>query len=90
MKKNLFLLSFLSFIFSFSQNEVKRDLGDFYKIQTYDLLKVNLIKSDKNHVIISGQHPNYVVVKNKNGQLKIRMGIEKRLSGSVRRIALNI
>ena len=88
MKKKLFLLSFISFFFSFSQNEVKRDLGDFYKIQTYDLLKVNLIKSDKNHVIISGQHPNYVVVKNKNGQLKIRMGIEKRLSGSETKVDL--
>ena len=55
MKKTLFLLLFITFIFSFSQNEIKRELGDFYKIQTYDLLKVNLIKSDKNHVIISGQ-----------------------------------
>ena len=65
MKKNLFLLLILSSFFSNSQNEIKRELGDFYKIQTYDLLKVNLIKSDKNHVIISGQHPNYVVVKTK-------------------------
>ena len=88
MKKNLFLLSFISFFFSFSQNEIKRDLGDFYKIQTYDLLKVNLIKSDKNHIIISGQHPNYVVVKNKNGELKIRMGVEKRLSGSETKVDL--
>ena len=62
MKKTLFLLLFITFIFSFSQNEIKRELGDFYKIQTYDLLKVNLIKSDKNHVIISGQHPKYVWV----------------------------
>ena len=88
MKKTLFLLFFITFIFSFSQNEIKRELGDFYKIQTYDLLKVNLIKSDKNHVIISGQHPNYVVVKNKNGELKIRMGVEKRLSGSETKVDL--
>ena len=88
MKKTLFLLLILSSFFSNSQNEIKRELGDFYKIQTYDLLKVNLIKSDKNHVIISGQHPNYVVVKNKNGELKIRMGIEKRLSGSETKVDL--
>ena len=88
MKKNLFFLLILSSFFSNSQNEIKRELGDFYKIQTYDLLKVNLIKSDKNHVIISGQHPNYVVVKNKNGELKIRMGIEKRLSGSETKVDL--
>ena len=88
MKKTLFLLSFFTFILSFSQNETNREIGDFHKIQTYDLLKVNLIKSDKNHVIISGQHPNYVVVKNKNGELKIRMGIEKRLSGSETKVDL--
>ena len=88
MKKTLFLLLILSSFFSYSQNEIKRELGDFYKIQTYDLLKVNLIKSDKNYVIISGQHPNYVVVKNKNGELKIRMGIEKRLSGSETKVDL--
>jgi hypothetical protein len=88
MKKNLFLLSFIISIFSFSQNEIKRDIGDFHKIQVYDLLKVNLIKSDKNSVIVSGEHPNYVVVKNKNGELKIRMGIEKRLSGSATKVDL--
>jgi len=88
MKKTLFLLFFITFIFSFSQNEIKSEFGVFYKIQTYDLLKVNLIKSDKNHVIISGQHPNYVVVKNKNGELKIRMGVEKRLSGSETKVDL--
>lgn len=88
MKKTLFLLLILSSFFSYSQNEIKRELGDFYKIQTYDLLKVNLIKSDKNYVIISGQHPNYVVVKNKNGELKIRMGIEKRLGGSETKVDL--
>ena len=47
-----------------------------------------MIKSDKNHVIISGQHPNYVVVKNKNGELKIRMSIEKWLSGSETKVDL--
>jgi hypothetical protein len=88
MKKTLFLFSLVTALFSFSQNEINRELGDFHKIQTYDLLKVNLIKSDKNFVIISGQHPNYVVVKNKNGELKIRMGIEKRLSGSETKVDL--
>jgi hypothetical protein len=88
MKKTLFLLFFIPTIFSFSQSEISRKLGDFHKIQTYDLLKVNLIKSDKNAVVISGQHPNYVVVKNKNGELKIRMGIEKRLSGGETKVDL--
>ena len=88
MKHAPLLIAFLFTFFSFSQNEIKRELGDFYKIQTYDLLKVNLIKSDVNKVIISGRHSGSVVVKNKNGALKIRMGVEKRLSGAETKIDL--
>ena len=88
MKHVTFLSIFLFTLFSFSQNEIKRDLGDFYKIQTYDLLKINLIKSEVNKVVISGQYNNSVVVKNKNGELKLRMGVEKRLSGAETKIDL--
>ena len=88
MKHATLLFAFLVTFFSFSQNEIKRDLGDFHKIQTYDLLKVNLIKSDVNKVVISGQYGNSVVVKNKNGELKLRMGVEKRLSGAETKIDL--
>jgi hypothetical protein len=88
MRHTIILIAFLNSLFSFSQNEIKRDLGDFYKIQTYDLLKVNLIKSDKNKVVISGKYGKNVVVKNKNGVLKLRMGVEKRLSGAQTKIDL--
>jgi hypothetical protein len=82
MTRALVFLIIITTNFSFSQEIIKRDLGDFHKIQTYDLLKVNLIKSDTNKVVISGKFPKNVVVKNKNGELKIRMGVEKRLNGS--------
>ena len=88
MKHTALTIAFLFTLFSFSQNEIKRDLGDFYKIQTYDLLKVNLIKSDANKVVISGRHTSSVVVKNKNGSLKLRMGVEKRLGGAETKIDL--
>ena len=88
MRHTTILIALLTTLFSFSQNEIKRDLGDFYKIQTYDLLKVNLIKSDKNKVVISGKYGKTVVVKNKNGVLKLRMGVEKRLSGAQTKIDL--
>ena len=88
MKYAILLTTILITFFSFSQNDIKRDLGEFYKIHTYDLLKVNLIKSNINKVVISGEYPGNVVVKNKNGELKIRMGIEKRLAGSGTKIDL--
>ena len=88
MKKSVLFLLLISISFTFSQNNDERKIGEFYKLQTYDLLKINLIKSDVNKVVVNGEHPNYVVVKNKNGELKIRMGIEKRLSGSETKVDL--
>ena len=88
MKKSVLFLLLISLSFTFSQNNDERKIGEFYKLQTYDLLKINLIKSDVNKVIVNGEHPNYVVVKNKNGNLKIRMSLEKRLGGSETKVDL--
>jgi hypothetical protein len=88
MKKTTLFLLLICLKVSFSQNNDERKIGDFYKLQTYDLLKINLIKSDINKVIVNGKHSDYVVVKNKNGNLKIRMSLEKRLSGSETRVDL--
>ena len=88
MKKSALFLLLISISFTFSQNNDERKIGEFYKLQTYDLLKINLIKSDVNKVIVNGEHPNYVVVKNKNGNLKIRMSLEKRLGGSETKVDL--
>ena len=88
MKKSVLFLLLISISFTFSQNNDERKIGEFYKLQTYDLLKINLIKSDVNKVIVNGEHPNYVVVKNKNGNLKIRMSLEKRLGGSETKVDL--
>jgi hypothetical protein len=88
MKKRILFLLLICISFAFSQNNNERKVGDFYKLQTYDLLKINLIKSDINKVVVIGEHSNYVVVKNKNGNLKVRMSLEKRLSGSETRVDL--
>ena len=88
MKHTFLLTTLLITFFSFSQNQTNRDPGDFHKLQTYDLLKVNLIKSNENKAVISGKHTGSVVIKNKNGELKVRMGIEKRLSGSETKVDL--
>ena len=88
MKHTCLLTTLLITFFSFSQNQINRGLGDFHKLQTYDLLKVNLIKSNENKAVISGKHTGNVVIKNKNGELKVRMGVEKRLSGSETKVDL--
>ena len=89
MKHTFLLTTLLITFFSFSQNQTNRDPGDFHKLQTYDLLKVNLIKSNENKAVISGKHTGNVVIKNKNGELKVRMGVEKRLSGSETKVDLD-
>ena len=64
-----------------SQEEINRNLGEFTKLSIYDGINVELIKSDKNKVEASGENTRFVVVKNKNGNLKIRLNVQKRFSG---------
>ncbi len=66
----------------FSQNQNSRKIGDFTTLKVYDLINIELIKAEENYAEISGQHSNKVVVKNKNGELKVRMGIERRFRGA--------
>ena len=66
----------------FSQNENSRKIGDFTILKVYDLINIELVRAEENYAQITGQHSNNVVVKNKNGELKIRMGLEKRFRGS--------
>jgi hypothetical protein len=53
MKKSVLFLLLISISFTFSQNNDERKIGEFYKLQTYDLLKINLIKSDVNKVVVN-------------------------------------
>jgi len=64
-----------------SQEEINRNIGEFTKLSIYDGINVELIKSDENKVEASGQNTRFVVVKNKNGNLKIRLNVQKRFSG---------
>ena len=64
-----------------SQEEINRNLGEFTKLSIYDGINVELIKSDENKVEASGKNTRFVVVKNKNGNLKIRLNVQKRFSG---------
>ena len=66
----------------FTQNDNSRKIGDFKILKVYDLINIELIRAEENYAEITGQHSNKVVVKNKNGELKVRMGIERRFRGA--------
>ena len=71
----IFLLGTFTFL---GQSKIDRDLGDFSKVAVYDGINLELVKSDENKVEITGKNTNFVVVKNKNGDLKIRLNLERR------------
>jgi len=68
--------------------QTERKIGDFQKLSVYDGINVELIKSDANRVEITGKNTAYIVVKNKNGDLKIRLSVEKRFSGNRTKVSV--
>jgi hypothetical protein len=64
-----------------AQNPKEEILGDFNEVKVYDLIVVNLIKSDEAKVEITGDDIEDVEVINKSGVLKIRMKFEKTFNG---------
>ena len=87
MKKILYIILFVT-IPLFSQVKIDRALGEFSKVAVYDGINLELIKSEENKVEITGNNTKFVVVKNKNGDLKIRLNLEKRFSGDRTKVTL--
>tara|TARA_X000000368_G_scaffold17074_1_gene13405 strand:- start:356 stop:1033 length:678 start_codon:yes stop_codon:yes gene_type:complete len=87
MKNILYIFLFFTIPF-FSQVKIERDLGQFSKLVVYDGINLELIKSEENKVEITGNNTNFVVVKNKNGDLKIRLNLEKKFSGDKTKVTL--
>ncbi|MBO0591932.1 DUF2807 domain-containing protein [Cellulophaga sp. E16_2] len=80
--KNLLLASFFLITLSaFSQRIVDRDMGNFHEVKVFDLIEVNLIKSEENKVLIKGKNVDDISLVNKNGVLKIRMILDKIFHG---------
>ena len=65
-----------------SQNENSRKIGDFNILKVYDLVNIELVRAEENYAEVTGEHSNSIVIKNKNGELKVRMGIAKRFRGA--------
>ncbi|MGB7394868.1 MAG: head GIN domain-containing protein, partial [Pricia sp.] len=61
--------------------ELTQDLTPFKEIKAFDGLSVNLIKSDVNKAVITGESVEKVAIVNNDGVLKVRMQLDKIFSG---------
>ena len=86
--KHIVIIFLLGTFTILGQSKIGRNLGDFSKVAVYDGINLELIKSDENKVEITGKNTNFVVVKNKNGDLKIRLNLERRFSGDKTKVSL--
>lgn len=78
--KNLIAITAL-LIAQLSFGQIRKNPGDFNEIKVFDRISVELVPSDENRVEVTGSRANDVEIVNNNGQLKIRMKLEKLLSG---------
>lgn len=78
----LLVISVLGFqIVSAQETKITQDLTSFSEIKAFDGISVNLIKSNENKAVITGENIQKVAIVNNNGVLKIRMQIGKIFSG---------
>ena len=79
MKKIIYLLFFLNSL-AFAQTE--RFIGDFNKVTSFDKIDVVLIFGTENKVILKGANSEEVELINNNGELKLRLPVEKMFAGN--------
>ncbi len=65
-----------------AQTPIEKQVGDFEEVKVFDLIEINLIKSDENKVVITGVDTDDVEIVNKRGKLKIRMKFDRIFDGS--------
>ncbi|WP_430965945.1 head GIN domain-containing protein [Spongiimicrobium sp. 2-473A-2-J] len=64
-----------------AQRIIDTEVGDFKEIKVFDLIEVNLIKSDENRILIKGHNVHDIKWTNRNGVLKLKMHLEKKFLG---------
>ncbi|WP_445736385.1 head GIN domain-containing protein [Mariniflexile sp.] len=89
MKKTILLLAILISGITMAQKPIEKSIGDFKELKVYDLIEVELVKSDEDKVIITGNNNEDVFIINKNGTLKIKMNIEKIFDGNKTKVVLH-
>ena len=87
MIKNIIFAGFL-FASTVINAQTEKNLGDFNKLKVYDRIEVELIKSDDNKVVVTGNNTEDVIFVNKNGNLKIKMSLKKAFDGNLTTVQL--
>ncbi|QFZ54460.1 DUF2807 domain-containing protein [Oceanihabitans sp. IOP_32] len=88
MKHVVIFLSLFMFSTVIAQEPIEKSIGEFTELKVYDLIEVELVKSNDNKVIISGEKTNSVVVSNRNGKLKIKMKLKEIFDGNNTKVTL--
>ena len=81
----LLILLFLTSTLTYSQSI---RLGQFNEIKVFDGIRVTIIPSTADSLVVEGKNKDYLSYKNKNGRLYLRMDVKKRLSGFNTTVAL--
>ena len=62
-------------------SQITKNLGEFQKVTAFDQIDVTLVPGPDNKIILNGEGSKDVELINNNGELKIRMPVEKLLKG---------
>jgi hypothetical protein len=79
MKKLILVFTVIISQISFAQ--ITKETGDFDALRVFDRINVELIPSTENKIEIKGNRADDVEIVNKNGELKVRMSLNKLLDG---------
>lgn len=64
-----------------AQRMIDREVGNFHEIKVFDLIEVNMIRSDQNRIVIKGDRAGDIEFVNRDGVLKLRMEFDKKFRG---------
>ena len=81
-------LLFLFLIVSTLSHAQTIRLGQFNKVKVFDGIRLTIIPSDADSLMVEGKNKDFLSYKNKNGRLYLRMDIKKRLGGFNTTVAL--
>ena len=76
------------FLISTIANAQAIKLGNFDELKVYDGIRVTIIPSKSDSLVVQGENKEYLTHKNKNGCLVLRMQLKKKLSGFNTTVAL--
>ena len=88
MKNHIFKLLFLCSISVFSQSKVTKALGDYSILKVYNGIEVDLVASDKQELVITGEKSEKVKIKNTNNTLKISLRFPEALANGKVKVVL--